>query len=392
MASPAPGRMLPLSDLEVGMIGAPPIDLLLRYQVRLDPEMVERGFREALRQADVFASRLVQLGDDRFGLVSDPEGATFTVRPPASAEHTAFELDAHGALMERVRGLPGDPLVAASCTPLTDGTLVGLSVSHVVGDGGSLVRFMAMWIAAARGIAVTWPDSRRSYRHGSVAAPPPSPPPPLPDAIARRAAFYRALRRECRSELVTSDEVEALWRRCQEHDGSVTRQQAVVAHLLKKHAAAMVPDASHVRVRTPVDIRGLHPAVSWDYLGNAFVDALVGFTRAQLESASVAELAAAIGASIAEIRDPARLARRLSWTEHGLEQPAAPGEPIAPESDIVCSNLAKLGSVVHTGADFGSGPAVSTHIAFIAPTGFILTSNVDGIDVRIVHPVAGGAA
>jgi hypothetical protein len=166
----------------------------------------------------------------------------------------------------------------------------------------------------------------------------------------------------------------------------ITRNHLVVAHLLKEHALEMVPRLPQIRLRLPVDIRGLHPRAPRDYIGNAFVDALATFARADLETRSVAELAGPIAEAIARVRDPATLDERLSWTSSGLAQRAPRGEPIAPGSDVVCSNLVKLGDILQVGAAFGTGSVDGAEIMFIAPAGFILTRDKGRILIRVVCP------
>jgi hypothetical protein len=325
------GRLLPLSEYDTSLVGAPPIDLLLHYPHPLDAAALGEHLGPVVEAFNVFASRLAAPDDGVLALVHDPDGVVFTVRPALAWPGGRLELELVDACVDRVRTMPGEPMTRITVTPVPGGTLLGFSVSHTVADAHSVQEFFRAWSRSIAGRGRPVAPVRRRYPTAPGDGRPPV-------------------------ELGTDRPL-----------GGMT-------------------------VHMPVDLRSLHPEVEIDYVGNAFIVVSERFEEAEVASLPHPAIAARLRACLARSLDRATLLARIRVRANGLEHRQlawSDGQLLDPEGDIVASNLVRLRPNF---LDLGSGPPAASLVPLPAPAGFVVLPALgggDGVDVQLYakHPL-----
>ena len=192
-------------------------------------------------------------------------------------------------IIDVVRGLPGDPLLLGSLTPTTEGCVIGLSVSHIVADGMTIFIFFAIWTALMSGKKPPKPSDQRSFEQSRIVKNFRPLRVPLATRVQSRNDMYSTLNQEytflslpdsLTTKLLTEVGPE-----------SPALNHIVAAHLLRRFEPNILPDSEILRLRIPIDMRNLHPSIDPLYLGNAFFDAVIAFSRNELGEQSLSALA-----------------------------------------------------------------------------------------------------
>jgi hypothetical protein len=155
--------------------------------------------------------------------------------------------------------------------------------------------------------------------------------------------------------------------------------EAMTAFLLHRYATKMMGHQRPIRLRIPVDIRGIDPRIGADFVGNAFVEAVTCID--ELDDTKTAALR-----TLQLIRHEVSKARDLSYVRSCvrtegefvyLDPGAAP--PFDRKKDIVSSNISRM--QLHQ-LQFGQGPPARYFLVLPAPAGFLIGSAADGIEVH----------
>lgn len=134
------------------------------FERRLDTDTLADAFGRALERLPIFAGRM-GLADGRMRITFDGQGVPFTCASSGITLRDAIVSTAADEglwLVDPVDGVAArwglGPLCRVRVTHLSDdGTAIGLSWHHAIGDMRTLMIFMNTWAAAAAG--VTLPDS-----------------------------------------------------------------------------------------------------------------------------------------------------------------------------------------------------------------------------------------
>jgi hypothetical protein len=371
----------PLSALDVGFVGMPPIDFLIRYSTPLDPERVETSLREILPSFPSLSTRLVQLDETGLGIALEGDTPPFRIREPSVDVEREFDLAYASSYLDRVETLPGEPLMKVSVTPLNEGTLLGISISHAVADGVSCYLLFAAWSAALHGR----PRLRPSFRRNPISLPSSRRQLPLPAHACERRDFHRRLVKFWLRRTIGRDQLAPLQAEAAADGFRPTTFQALLAKLLKEYGASLAGQHQDCCIRIPVDVRQRIPGLDPLYFGNAFVDARIELSVSALVERPLSWLAERVRNAIAEMQDEQTLRRLLRLTDSGLEPLGiAPGQDYAPERDIVCSSGMISEDLPVDLLDFGTGAPLWMEIITPAAKGFTIAPDAQGLQIKII--------
>lgn len=320
-----------LSDFEQRYVGRVPLELVLIYEEPPDIDLLQEAFLRTLRVLPRLSSVLAHDGS-RYHLRLQGDAARIGVAAPLHVE--GGEDPDLSQLRHELRSELGGGVVSVLLTPLSDGRLaLTLDLAHLGGDGRTLFILMAVWEAAyARLRDGGWksePGQRRS------------------DAGFRRTNPRPDFERELRYSKAEVDRIRA---------GGGSSHALLSAQVFKAFAAEVLPDTPVLRAHTSIDIRGRHPDIPQDFIGNPVVYGIATFDAAELPTLPEEEIAARIRRSIAPFGDPALLSRMVERDGLGLRSGPAWSEYAVPTSnatDIVLSNILNMTKVEAVFGTFG---------------------------------------
>jgi hypothetical protein len=361
-----------LRFIDTQFLGTEALGIAVLSPGRLDLAREVACFKRALSENPIFASRIVGERESELWLEFDPSAARIEPRMALGMRReqiTADHVDLlAGDFLSSVGGITSK-LVA---TPLQDGFALCFTTSHVAGDAFSILCLLRSWICAQLGAPPPKRSRQREHRLSAddLAAIDPQ---PLTTALPEQAAQAKRKR-----ETVTlrAQELELLMK-----ESGGTLHHAAFVLLLRSHRDRLFRDVSRIRLRIPVDIRGLMPGLDDEYVGNAFVDGFAEVDEAELDG-DPRVLVERIGRAIARAKQPEFLTRVLALVPHGLEPTGHwldEQGPLDFKRDVILSSL--LGRVAPAGLNLGKGP-----VAFIGkaqlPRGYLLLPG-QGNDVEV---------
>lgn len=300
---------------------------------------------------------------------------------PSAAE---IPVVSNGERITPIENLPDFPLVRFSVSDGGGRAYLGVSFSHLLGDGFSFTRFLRAISGSCLGIAApervdpdrdpftrASPNPAVSYElyesTGYVTPRPPDPP-------ATRTEY----------EQVTRQEIELI--RAAEGARGLSVNDHLMARLIKRYAATipLSPDGK-LLIRCPVDIRRRYPGVPVDYFGNAFKDAIAAFEPDDFPRLTLTHVARQIRNAIDGVApasvDRAILALDRFRQQNGVDAFEAIGCP-----GLLVSNLSRF---PFSEIDLGAGAPIAVHHASLNPRlAVILAAPDGGYEIRVRVPSA----
>jgi hypothetical protein len=255
-----------------------------------------------------------------------------------------------------VRGLTTEtenPVLTVTLTPVTNGAVLGVSWSHAVGDMYSYYLFHAYWNEQMRlAVIADTAHGQRSAR------------PVIVSAASPRSRMEDPLEGEGRArgtkgywEIIgfDRDELEAL-RADLEKDGTVpSLNEALTAYIVHRFGFKLMGRRSGLRLRVPVNVRGAHPLVPEDYIGNAIIEALVPLDELTDTPAAARATAHRIRETVRAARVPRNIESTIAVDERGIRLLKNDLPVYDRNTDILSTNLSKM--PFHK-IDFGGGSPV----------------------------------
>ncbi|SFK01579.1 acyltransferase [Bradyrhizobium sp. cf659] len=365
---------IPLSAYDQSFGLAPSVIRVLSYRYVPDIERFNFALSRAFERFPQFATALARSQRGSSELVPLESPQRLIVRSPVIWDPDS---DTANHLPLFVTGLdlaPGDPVFTATLTPVNGGAVIGLSMSHAVGDGYSFYLFM-------------------SYLLEQLAAAPPSRLSPeqqldqiiqsnTPDAriasgqenfrVKREfsvIAFGREFLDSLRAELATDQFVPTL-------------NEALTAFLVHRYGPTLLGGATALRLRVPVNVRNVHPNITRTFIGNAFLESIVPVADVIDSPLAARDTARRIHEAVNSVRNPDYLSSALHIRNDRIELSAPDTYIFNNQTDVVSTNYARM--PVHT-IDLGNGPPVRIFCALTAPTGFVLVPTFDGLEAHMCH-------
>jgi len=348
------GSALTLSDYDQSLgVGTPTLYRMFCLREMPNVDQLVFALGKTLERFPRFATRIVLTDNGRAELVPLEGPLALELRPAASWVPEEFRPEDVPLF---VRGLTTEaetPVLAVTLTPVTNGAVLGVSWSHAVGDMYSYYLFHAYWNEQTR-LAVI-PDTAPGQRSARPATVSVASPRSWVENSLDGEGRARGTKRYWEIIGFDQDELEAL-RADLEKDGTVpSLNEALTAYIVHRFGFKLMGRRSGLRLRVPVNVRGAHPLVPEDYIGNAIIEALVPLDE-------LADTPAAARATAHRIRETVRAARK----PHNIESTIAVDErgirllkndlPVYDRNtDILSTNLSRM--PFHK-LDFGGGPPV----------------------------------
>ncbi len=365
-------RRLPLTFIDTQFLGTEALGVVALSPGRLDLEREVACFKMALANNPLFASRIVGERASELCLEFDPGAARIALRAPLAMRREEIAADHVDMLASEFLSSIGGVTSKLTVTPLLDGFALCFTTSHVAGDAFSILSLLRSWICAHLGAPQPSRSRQRGHRLSDedLAAIEPR---PLDDAHPDHVS---PVQRKRETVTLRGDELQLLMT-----ESGGTLHHAAFVSLLRSHRERLFRGVSRVRLRIPVDVRGLMTGLDKDYIGNAFIDGFAEVDEVELDR-DPRVLVDRIGQAIARAKQPDYLARVLTIGPHGLEPTSAWVDEQGPldfKRDVILSSL--LGRVAPVGLDLGKGPVTFVGKAQL-PRGFLLLPG-HGNDVEV---------
>jgi hypothetical protein len=365
---------IPLSAYDQSFGLAPSVVRVLSYRYVPDIERFNFALSRAFERFPQFATELARSHRGSSELVSLQSRQCLTVRSPVIWDPDSLTANHLSLFATGLNMAPGDPVFTATLTPVTGGAVIGLSMSHAVGDGYSFYLFMSYLLeqfAAAPAsrlspeqqidhiicsktqesqIASEQQDSRHAKRAFSV------------------ISFEREFLDSLRAELATDQFVPTL-------------NEALTAFLFHRYGPGLLGGATSLRLRVPVNVRNVHPNINRTFIGNAFLESIVPVADVIDSPSAARDTARRIHEAVTNVRNPDYLSSAIHIRNDRIELSAPATYIFNNQTDIVSTNYTRM--PVHT-IDLGNGPPVRIFCALTAPTGFVLVPTFNGLEAHIV--------
>jgi len=386
---------IPLSPIDHVFTGrgSYPIEFVFSYDGELDEARLRQSLARVVEVFPPASSRLARR-DGAFGLEPSPDGLVFST----AESEVGFEgADDRTRFLDHVTTFEGEPLTRVQLTRTPQGSVLGVSQSHAVGDGFSYFHFLSCWSRLFRGEPFQPPSHERQRLIPTAVANDGEPTPSdlLRDTglfwQGRRAAVQGGPLRWERHQLSRARLKEILGEAQCDSPVRLTHNDAVAAWLWRESAASWGADPQDdTYLSCPVDHRRLLPDLPPTYFGNAVVLATVESTIGALGAAPLAELAQRVRAAVSAV-DEARVHRSLGAIDRlrRLKGVAVLEEchVMHPQRGLLVTNLSRLPV---REIDFGAGPPVAFDILTAVPRGAVVLPAADGLDVRVCLPGEAG--
>ncbi len=354
--------ILPLSLLEnETLIGSNPLEVLLFYKKDWTYEQFAEAFLKAAHHFNLFSSRLIRMDEDRYALHYCSDGVEINFLPPMDATSDSVNIEDIRKKIKKVKTLPGGPLLCLTGIAVKDGKFGGISCSHVIADGFSLILFLHLWGCIIEGNELPLPSPQRLFKGEPVKSEQIDPSffPPLSDLNNEIQNRYQSThariyqKREYFSDEFLREHKQKAKSTHEKYE--ISDNQIMVSCLLKKYHRHILPDTDKVRLRHPVNLREIHPDIDPMYIGNAFFFSWTEFTKDEIDRLSIYEIAYRLKESIKSARDKNFIQDISYVSKYGIEfKPDMFNHYNATDmdTDILSTNLAHMNDL----ASLGIGP------------------------------------
>lgn len=286
------------------------------------------------------------------------------------------------SFLDAINNVPGEPLVKFLVSRTPSRSFVGVSFSHMLGDGASFLQFLTGLASLLRGEEPRSAHDDRTALHRFAGTDKVT-----PDSLFAATGYVLP-----RPETPLAFEIETLrfsyqqledLRRAHATKGvEVSVNDILMAELaLRYHRSIPLYEGKFI-VRCPVDYRK-QMGLPMNYFGNAVRDALAIFGDGELESLPRHEVAVRIRAAIKGVNERSVNASLVCLEslrkQRGLnifEDVGCPG--------LLVSNLTKF---PFAEIDLGLGPPEKMHHASLNPRLAFIMATREGVEVRFKRPL-----
>ena len=368
-------------DLYFYRPGTYTIQFLYKYNYHIDRFKLERAVSNLLKTYPLLGSRITPRGNSVF---LEPFCRGISIKESRINSKNLPEVS-DDSFFDPVKNLPSEPLIKIKLNHVDDQTYLGLSFSHILGDGQSLVLFMKALACSYKGdlLPVINFDRRAvSDLKRSLDINPRSlfvntgycyPRPPNPK---HSVEFF---------EYIDLNHVESLKSYCLERKNIKLSKNVIIMSLLFKKYYEMTsknPEGKYI-LRCPVDYRQRHTGIPNNYFGNAVTDAFIELSPEKIPSLSVEDIAVLMKSAIERI-DKDRVENSLGALDSyrikkgigAFENLSCPG--------FLFSNFTRL---PFQEFDFGQGGPVDFRHCSMNPRLAVILKKGKGIGVKVKLPL-----
>jgi len=379
-------NILPLSMAENDRFpGGGPIEILFFYKKDTPILKLKESILKTIQHYNLFSSRLIMIDDNKFALQYCTDGFVPTILPPMNASLDDINIEDMKKMMVHVKTLPGEPLFAVTGIPLKDGILAGISCSHAIADGVSLLLFLFAWMCITEGKGFLPPSKQRLFQgspvpSGKIDKTFISSLSELSDQIQNRVKS-NSVKLYYKKEYFLDEFLDEIKNKAKLENAkyTISNHQIMTALLLKKYHDYMLPDTDRIILRNPINLREIHPDIDSLYIGNAVFNGIAEFTKDEINQMSIPQLAYRIKKSIIGAKNENYAKEISSLSKYGVElkiEMIKNRPPSDMNRDIVSSNLTHLNDLesMFLGANTGS----IIYIDMAVQTGFTILKENSG--------------
>lgn len=378
--------ILPFSNFENKIrLGTEAIEVLLYYKKDWTPQQYFEAFVQAANHFNLFSSRIIRMDDDKYALHYCTDGVQLHNLSPMDKTFKEIDIEDIKKKIVKVKTLPGEPLLSLTTIKLKDGTLGGVSCSHAVCDGIIFILFLSLWGCFIEGTPPLQPSPQRLFTGKPVRSdkidkiffPPLS---ELSDEIKERLKSVEekiyTKREYFPDELLEDIKKKA---KLENEKYNISSNQIMNALILKNYHKQMLPGAEKIRLRTPVNLRDVHPDIDTMYLGNAYFDSIAEFSKDELDKLSVYEIAYRMKESIAVMRNEDYIRGIASLSKYGIQLKSDLIENYSlynVDTDMLSANLVHLNDIAALGLPDEKGKFL--YVTTPVHTGFVILKEDSG--------------
>jgi hypothetical protein len=381
-------NILPLSHFENNYFpGTNPLDIIGYYKREISHSKIEETFFKAVKLYNLFSSRLIMIDDKKFALQYCTDGAQLHILQPLNVTVQDINLDEIKSRLIHVKTLPGEPLFAMTVIPLKDGYLGCMSCSHAVSDGIGLMLFGFAWNCMVEGKDVLLPSPQRLFTGDPIDSgqidrtftPPLS---ELGKGIQNQFNNVNPIKTYTTNEYFSDEFLNEIKNQSGSENSkySISSHQIMTACLLKKYHHHLLPDTDKIVLRSPINLRDIHPDIDAMYLGSANFNSFTEFTKDEIEAKSITKIASCLKESMLRMRNETYAKEIAFLSPYGLEINTDILDNTHPhyniETNIVSSNLTHL----HDLESLFLGPNVGgiIYMGLVVQTGFTILKEKSG--------------
>lgn len=364
-------------------IGLPALFRMLCFDYMPDPERLAVALDRALVRFPRYATKIARTPEGGSTLIPLDEPLIIDVRPPVQWTTADFKVGQVPAFVGGLETIPGRPVLAVTLTPVTRGAVLSVSFSHAVGDLCSLYLFLAYLSEQYRDLdrlpATPGTAHPRTVVLGqeNIGAPARR---GLADPASSGAASPRKLEYDYTTIKFDRDFLDSLRAELSTGDAPPTINEALTAFLVHKYGAEVMGRTTGLRLRVPVNVRGMHPAIPDDFIGNAILEAIVPLDELVDSPVAAIETVQRIRDAIAAAKNKEHIEETLFVRDSSIGLKGK-GLPVYDrETDI----LSTVTSSMHFHKlDFGAGVPTRCIGMSTAYKGFSIGSAANGREVHV---------
>lgn len=391
-------NIIPLSAAEQSMIGTEQTEILLFYKKETSISKLKESLLKTIEHYNLFSSRLIMIDDHQFALQYCTDGFVINVLPSIDETFDHIDIEDIKKMMVRVKTLPGEPLFAVTGIPIKDGVFGGISCSHAISDGISIMLFLFSWMCIIEGKNFPLPSNQRLFKGKPVSfdeidkalVPPLS---ALSQEIQNRVKASD-IKTYSKREYFTLEFLNQIKNqaRMENEEYILSNNQIITSYLLKKYHKHILPKTDKIFLKHPISIRDVNPDIDPLYIGNAVFVHLIKFTKNEIDSLSIPQLAFRMKQSIKNIRNE-NFTKEISYfSKHGLEirtdlYKKYPASSI--DTDIVASNMTHLSDFESFGFSSNIGSIIHMAMPYYKTSFIMLKEKSDTIfaEITSLYPI-----
>jgi shikimate O-hydroxycinnamoyltransferase len=385
---------IPLSSIDYIFTGTGsyPIEFIFSYDGFLDGKKLKSSLEETIKYFQPVASILVNEPEDIYAFKLSKEGLVFDV---VRSEINFNENDKKYKYINPVDTREGNPLSKIRITHTPKGSVLGVSISHAVGDGFSYFHFLSSWARIFHGKPILPPVhqrnlliSKQNYASGKLSK---------EDVFKNSGLFWEGKRSvivkknlKWESRIFSHEELKDLVSMAQnETEVRLSFNDIITAQLSKE----LLPkwDRSDTEynyyISCPVDFRRLMDGFPKTYFGNAITFASTVIDKKKLKELSLCELALKIRSNVKKVNQEAINYYVKTLSTISSQQKPSVFENIHamhPDSGLLVTNLSRLPVQEIT---FNTGPPIDYNILTQTIRGAVILPHKEGIEARVCSPV-----
>jgi len=380
-------NILPLSILDNEYYpGTSPLEILFFWNRESTCQDVRDSIFKTIEHYNLFSSRLIMIDDHKFALLHCTDGVEFNYLPQVNATFDNINLDDIKKMIVTFKTLPGEPLFAVTYIPIIGGGFVGVRSSHAVGDAFSLLLFCFAWKCIIEGNDFPFPSPQRLFKGKPVHSdqidrvfiPPLS---ELSSQIHHRINSGKNVTKYMTREYFTDQYFKDIKSQAKSENQKyiISNNQIMTAFLLKKYHHRILPHTDKMKLRTPINLREVHPDIDPMYIGNAYIDSFTEFTKDEIDKMSIPEIAYRLKESINDSRQESFIKNLCYLSEYGIEfkRESFKSFPMYNvETDVVATNLTHVSDPEALG--MSSNLVRVLDMSATVPTSFIVLKEKSG--------------